>query len=46
MYVTNQGRNIGSVIDTNTNTVITNIQVNVQPVGIAYDPVNERIYNM
>ncbi|HET9806907.1 MAG TPA: hypothetical protein VFP49_08370 [Nitrososphaeraceae archaeon] len=33
-----------SVIDTTSNTVIDTISVGVQSDGIAYDPVNERIY--
>ncbi len=34
-----------SVIDTTTNTVVDNpIQVGGKPTGIAYDPVNKRMY--
>ena len=43
MYVTNvQGLSV-SVIDTNTNIVITTIPF-FQPRGIAYDPIHERMY--
>jgi YVTN family beta-propeller protein len=44
MYVTNQNSNIVSRIDTTTNTVIDTITVGPNPIGIAYDPVNHRMY--
>ena len=44
MYVTNSGGNTVSVIDTNTNTVVSTIPVGSQPIGIAFDPVHDRMY--
>jgi YVTN family beta-propeller protein len=44
MYVTNFEDDNVSVIDTNTNTVIDTITVGDGPFGIAFDPVNERMY--
>jgi YVTN family beta-propeller protein len=44
-YVTNINNNTVSVIDTITNTVIgTPIAVGDGPSGIAYEPVNKRMY--
>ena len=44
MYVTNLDSNTVSVIDTTTNTVIATIPVGQDPIGIAYDSFNERMY--
>ena len=44
MYVTNQGDGNVLVIDTTTNTVIDTITVGGQPLGIAYDSINHRMY--
>jgi YVTN family beta-propeller protein len=45
MYVVNSGPGTVTVIDTRTNTVIGNpIQVGNSAFGIAYDPVNHRMY--
>ena len=45
MYVTNSFDDTVSVIDTTTNTVVGNpITVGDGPNGIAYDPVNKRMY--
>jgi len=42
--VTHLEDNFVSVIDTTTDTVIDTIPVGDQPIGIAYDPVNHRMY--
>ena len=45
MYVTNQAiPGSVSVIDTNTNTEINTITVGNQPLGLAYDTINHRMY--
>lgn len=44
MYVTNQGDDSVSVIDTTTNQVIDTIKVGDFPTGIAYDIIHERMY--
>ena len=44
MYVTNFAAASVSVIDTNTNTVVSTIPVGSVPRGIAFDPVHDRMY--
>ena len=44
MYVGNYGSDTLSVIDTNNNTVEQTISVGRGPSGIAYDPVDKRMY--
>ena len=44
MYVANSGDNNITVIDTNNNTVVGSILVGDGPVGIAFDPVHNRMY--
>src|SRR5205823_6634266 len=44
MYVTNQGSNTVSVIDSTTNTVIATIPVGTTPFAIAFDPKNDDMY--
>ena len=44
VYVTNLGNNKVSVIDTATNTVITNVPVGSIPIGVAVTPDGSKVY--
>ena len=43
-YITNQGENTVSVIDTTTNQVINTIKVGLKPVGVTVSAFNRRAY--
>jgi len=43
-YITNNGSNNVSVIDTASNTVITTVAVGILPTGVAVNPAGTRVY--